>query len=308
MNRQGMVHKKARWPIVLIWLIPVLAAGAAGGYAYDYLKHRGTLITIRFIDGSGLRAGETIVSHRGVEIGKIESLQLSGDQKQVLVMVRLEKAAEVYARKGSLFWIVRPEISTRSISGLQTITSGPYIDSEPGGGEWADEFSGLEEAPTAIGAGLTVVLHTPKLDRLQAESPVYFRGVEVGVIQDVQLSQAGDGVDVKVFIRQRYTQLVRTNSQFWIVSGVDVKGGLFTGVQLRLDSLRSLLAGGISFATPEEKMGEAAGDGAEFPLFDEPKKEWLEWSPKIALPTEDSGDQKLAPLPTPTQAVQSMVK
>jgi hypothetical protein len=89
---------------------------------------------------------------------------------------------------------------------------------------------------------------------------------------------------------------------------VDVKGGLFTGVQLRLDSLRSLLAGGISFATPE-KMGEAAGDGAEFALFDEPKKEWLEWSPKIALPGEDSsGEQKLAPLPTPSSAVQSAVK
>jgi hypothetical protein len=44
-------------------------------------------------------------------------------------------------------------------------------------------------------------------------------------------------------------------------------------------------------------------------LVDEPKKEWLEWSPKIALPGEDSsGEQKLAPLPTPSSAVQSAVK
>ncbi len=304
-----MKKKKMRWPLVLIWLIPVLTAAGAGIYVYEYLQERGTLITISFDDGSGLREGETIVSHRGVEIGKISELQLSEDQKQVMVKVRLHRTADAFAKKGALFWVVRPEISTASISGLTTITSGPYIDSAPGEGESAEEFTGLEKAPSAMGAGLHVMLHTVRLNRLQAESPVYYRGIQVGVIQDVQLSQAADGVDVQLFIQERYSQLVRTNSQFWVISGFDVKGGLFSGVQVKLDSLRSLLAGGITFASPEEGMGAAAKEGAEFALYDEPKKEWLDWSPKIAIPPGDLPPQNGPPsLPHPADAVRSAVK
>jgi paraquat-inducible protein B len=139
-------------------------------------------------------------------------------------------------------------------------------------------------------------------------SPVYFRGIEVGVIQDIQLSQAGDGVDVHVFVRQRYTTLVRNSSQFWVASGFDVKGGIFTGVQVKMDSLRALLSGGIAFATPEKGMGDVAPDGAEFALYDERKKEWLDWSPKIELSGDRGTGHGPKPLPTAAQEVRAAVK
>jgi paraquat-inducible protein B len=44
------------------------------------------------------------------------------------------------------------------------------------------------------------------------------------------------------------------------------------------------LAGGIAFATPEDKdMGKRAQQNATFNLYPKVKEEWLKWTPKIRL-------------------------
>jgi paraquat-inducible protein B len=112
------------------------------------------------------------------------------------------------------------------------------------------------------------------------------------VIEDVQLSSNAASVEIPIFIRQRYAPLVRTDSVFWEVSGADIQGGLFTGVRVRVESLRSLLAGGISFATPTKGFGPPADPAMVFPLSDEQKKDWLTWSPIIPLSPISTEDQE----------------
>lgn len=277
--------KKMRWPYPLIWLIPALAAVAAGFYLRAALLERGPLITVTFSDATGLKSGETPVTNRGIQIGTVTDMRLSDDHKQVRVRIRLQRVDESFARQGTQFWIVRPEISAAGISGLQAISSGPFIATIPGSGPDTVEFTGLEQAPAVSGDGIYIVLHAPRLQQFQSQSPVYFRGIEVGLVRATRLSRDGDGVDIELFIRRPYAPLVRLNSEFWIASSIDVKGGLLSGVQMKLDSLRNLLQGGITFATPDTKADPAL-DGAEFPLFGEPKKEWLDWSPKIAIEPE----------------------
>ena len=103
-------------------------------------------------------------------------------------------------------------------------------------------------------------------------------------MQSLRLSDDARRVELDVFIRQPFAPLVRAESKFWNVSGVNVDIGLFKGAQVNVESLKSLVSGGLSFATPEAaKAGEPAADRAIFPLYDEPKKEWLEWSPAIRL-------------------------
>ena len=68
-----------------------------------------------------------------------------------------------------------------------------------------------------------------------------------------------------VLIRRPYAPLVRANSVFWNVSGVSVSGGLVRGVEVKLESLRSLAAGGINFATPDANA-RPAREGQVFPL------------------------------------------
>jgi paraquat-inducible protein B len=62
--------------------------------------------------------------------------------------------------------------------------------------------------------GLRIVLRSRRLGYLRPNSPVYYRGIEVGAVQDSQLSADATMTDINVFIRPRYANLVREGSRF----------------------------------------------------------------------------------------------
>ena len=279
------VIEKRRFPIALIWVVPIIAAlMAAYYYRALWLEHSGTMITLRVPDASGIKINDTQVLHLGVPIGKVSGLELTPDNKRVLVRIRLQRGADAFAKKGAAYWIVRPEVSAESVTGLGTLFSGPTIEAEPGSGDGASEFVLLSSHPVAVGEGVRFVLRAPRRGSIQPGSPIYYHGIDVGVVEDVQLSTDAAVVKIPIFIRKRYAPLVRTDSVFWTVGGADIQGGIFTGVRVRVESLRSLLAGGVTFATPTRQFGGLAPEGTEFSLADEAKKEWSTWSPTIALP------------------------
>ncbi|MGH7847797.1 MAG: intermembrane transport protein PqiB [Candidatus Binatia bacterium] len=278
--------KNRKWTFPVVWVIPIIAAAVAGYLVYGRLQEFGPRITIRFKDGSGIRAGQTPIKYRGVPIGEVRAVELSQDQQYVLVKAQLRRSAASIARGGARFWIVRPELGFGNISGLGTVITGPEIEVFPGSGKAQTEFVGLEGSPAALEKGLRIVLVTGRLEALRVNSPVYYRGVEVGTVQDVQLSANAATVNIHVVIRPRYARLVRNGSKFWNVSGIDVNLGLFRGLEVSIESLRSLAAGGIAFATPNDPEDKPSKDGMVFPLYDKPAKEWLQWAPKIPLARE----------------------
>jgi paraquat-inducible protein B len=113
---------------------------------------------------------------------------------------------------------------------------------------------------------------------------VYYRGVDVGLVQEIQLSPDARAADVHILIFQRYAHLVRTGSAFWNASGLNFKAGLFKGVEVDLESLRALISGGIEFASPEG--APRAKSGTVFFLYKNPEPRWLAWSPKLPVPRD----------------------
>lgn len=279
--------KRKRWNFSVVWVVPVIATGVAGYLVYDRVQEFGPKITIKFRDGSGLKIDQTPIKYRGVPIGEVKAVELSKDHEHVLVKARLRRSAASIASEGSVFWIVRPEVALGSITGLGTVISGPEIDVLPGTGAPRMDFVGLESAPVALERqGLKIVLISSRLGLLKPGSPVYYRGIEVGTVQDSHLDPNATTVNIHVFIKQRYANLVRSGSKFWNVSGVNVKVGLFRGLEVNVESLKSLAAGGIALATPHDPKTKPARDGMGFPLYDNPQKEWLDWAPKIPIPPE----------------------
>ena len=53
---------------------------------------------------------------------------------------------------------------------------------------------------------------------------------------------------------------------------------------VEFESLRSVVTGGIEFATPPGT--QRAKPGTVFFLYNEPKPEWLAWGPQIPIPRE----------------------
>jgi paraquat-inducible protein B len=164
---------------------------------------------------------------------------------------------------------------------LTTVITGPYIEVFPGSGPPASEFIGTERPSPALGrAGMSITLVSAQFGSIRPRTNVMYRGIEVGMVVSTTLSRDATAAHVQVLIDPPYVRLVRIGSRFWSASGVDVNLSLFKGVEINIESLRSLVAGGISFATPSA-ASPAAKDGTVFVLHEKPEKEWLTWAPKI---------------------------
>ena len=288
---QAKIKKQAR--ISAVWIVPLIAAIAAGWLVYKNVRATGPLITIQFSDGSGLQANQTVVKYRGVRIGEVRSVQLAGDPAHVEVEVRLTASAKNLAREGSQFWIVRPEVGAGGLSGLETIVSGPYIQVQPGGGKEQKKFTGAEEPPilNQSKSGLEIILTTPQINTLSIGSPVYYRGIEVGAVEYFVLSTNSTEVKIHALIEPAFAPLVRTDSQFWNAGGISMRLKFF-GIDVSAENFKSLVIGGIAFATPTSSEAPAA-NGSTFPLNEKADDKWLKWSPSIeitnASPTAPQG-------------------
>jgi paraquat-inducible protein B len=269
----------------LIWIVPVMAIAVAAYLVLHRMQDYGPEITVAFSDGGGLRVGQTPVRYRGVQIGEVTRVALSKDEKSALVRIRLIRSAEGVAREGSRFWIVRPHVGFGQVTGLATVLSGPEINVIPGSADAKPEFqfTGLENPPSTIEGGLRITVRAAR-PKMRPDAPVYYRGVEVGTVQKIDLAPNALSADVHVVIYPRFAGLVREGSTFWDVSGLNISGGVMKGLDVQFESLRAFITGGIEFATPPGTARAKAG--TVFFLYEEPKKEWLAWAPKIPIPAE----------------------
>jgi paraquat-inducible protein B len=266
-----------------LWLVPLGALALCTWFVYRDYVATGPVITIYFQDASGLEENNTTIRYLGATVGQVKRLGLTKDNRRVEVKARLTGSARQLAKQGTTFWIVRPEFKVGAISGLRTIISGEYIAVRPGGGGRTNFFTGAESEPIPEEAGaLHLTLLLPRLSSVQEQSGIYYRGIKVGEVLKYQLGTDAQEVKIEARIHKEYAPLVRVNSKFWNAGGIDFHFGLFRGADISAESARTLLSGGIEFATPTE-AAEPATDGAVFRLYEKPEDAWKNWMPPIQL-------------------------
>jgi paraquat-inducible protein B len=262
--------ERRRW-ISPIWTIPIVTVLIAGYLVWHTLSQRGPEVTITFRSAEGLTAGQSQVRLRDVTIGTVQGIALSGDHQQVAITVRMTREAEPLLTADTRFWVVKPRLFAGSISGLDTLLSGAYIQIAPGtaGGEPARRFTGLEDPPllTTEEAGTTIRLRANRLGSISLGSPVFYRDLTVGQVLGWELGDMAENVTIHAFVRAPFDAYLREGSRFWNASGVSVKLGA-EGVQLQLESLRALLLGGVAFETPDQaRPGPTPADDHVFRLY-----------------------------------------
>ena len=250
--------KHAQWPS-LIWIVPLIVVLVGGWLIYKTLSEKGPAITVAFKTAEGIEAGKTKVRYKNIEIGVVDSLRFSDDFSHVLLSAQMARDAETFLRRGTRFWVVRPRLTARGVSGLGTLVSGAYVEVEPGAGAAQRHFEGLEAPPVvrADATGRRVTLVSERLGSLDAGSPVLYRGIEAGEVLGHELGSDRKSVLIYAFVRAPFDQLVRSNTRFWDVSGVDVSLDS-QGLNVRTESMQSVLFGGIAFETPEQPEPEKA--------------------------------------------------
>ena len=267
------VRRRRDWLPSLVWLIPVVAALVGATLVARLLFDRGPQIEINFKSAEGLEAGKTAVKYKDVQIGTVTRIRLAHDRSHVRVLVQLNKEAEGFTARDTRYWVVRPRLDTSGISGLGTLLSGAYIGADAGTSEeTTSDFNGLEVPPivTRDSSGQQYLLRSTNVGSLDVGSPVYFRRIKVGQVAAYQLDADGRGVTLRIFINEPYDKFVGANTRFWHASGIDVSLSA-GGVNVRTQSLASILLGGIAFQSPDDEMGPRASENTAFVLAgDEP--------------------------------------
>ncbi len=254
-----------------VWLVPLVAAVIAAYLGYRTFLQQGPLMTVTFTTGEGLAAGQTQVKYKAVALGTVEAIDLSPDNRAVIVRVRMTRVGTRFLTNHARFWVVRPHFSPSDISGLDTLVSGAYIAVDPGtpGGARKTHYAGLAEPPGVRSdePGNTYRLQTSTIGALGAGTPVFYRDIVVGEVLGYDFGDGLGPITVNVFVRAPFDNLIRPESHFWKSSGVTagLQGG---GFHVEFQSLQAVLSGGITFDVPRDSTSKPVPDNSSFPLFD----------------------------------------
>ena len=268
---EAIVKTKKSFSFSLVWLVPLVAALIGGWLVYKAFSEKGPTITITFKTAEGLEAGKTKIKYKDVDIGQVESIDISEDLSHVIVTAEMGKRADKHLTENTRFWVVRARVAAGGVSGLGTIFSGAYIGIDPGKpGKPARSFEGLE-IPPVITTGLPGAHFTLKAERLGSldiGSPVYYRQIKVGQVVAYELEKDGTVVNIKIFIQAPHDQEVRQNTRFWNASGLDVSVDA-SGIKVNTESFVTMMVGGIAFDSPTNlEPGSPAQENQTFRLFE----------------------------------------
>ncbi|WP_425093607.1 intermembrane transport protein PqiB [Tropicimonas sp. S265A] len=253
----------------LVWLVPVIGLVVSLLVAWQAYSERGTLIDIRFENGAGITPGETTLQFRDVVIGEVEDIRFGANLDTVIVRVRVRNEVLPYLDDDAAFWVVRPEISARGVTGLSTVVSGVYIE-----GAWdavpetgVRDFTGLESPPFLRPGeeGTEITLQVPAGIKLQGGAPILLRGIAVGRLDTPRLSNSGQAIIARGFIESPFDQNLAEGTRFWDASGVSFGFGS-GGLSVNIESLAALLSGGVAFDQIYED-GAALGAGSVFQVY-----------------------------------------
>lgn len=273
----------------LIGLLTLVSAIAAAVWIVRLLRsldeRPGVAVSVEFHDARGLRPGAD-VRFRGVTVGAVRSVVVSGDGSKAIAKLLLEPVGAAHAFVNSSFWIVTPRFGglTGEATGLDTLVRDPYIafytprDSSSmllagsliHGREWPPTNFAPEALDDVERGDLLMTLLVPENYELKPGSAVTFRGVPTGDVRSVSLAASGTHVEVKLRIKREHRQTVTDKSKFW-VGRPNVSGALLSGFSVT--DISALLSPYVSYyGAPSEGVlvqdGYCAAAELERPDFE----------------------------------------
>ncbi|EGA69618.1 mce-related protein [Vibrio sinaloensis DSM 21326] len=241
----------------------------------------GQVITLT-LDGENTLAKGTAIKYNGVKVGEVTLVTPNFKRNNVEIKARiLPEYASKIATQGTYFWLAKAEVSLNGVKNLENLLS-QSISVAPTDGQRQTQFT-LHQSSKAQ-SGVTFTLQSESRGSVTKGTPVLYREMEVGQVTEVKLGEFADRVITTISINSDYAYLVRRNSVFWNTSGLDVSIGI-SGANIKAGTVDSLVRGGITFSTPENKQLEPiAKRGQSFYLYPQGEDSWKEWRTAIPKP------------------------
>lgn len=237
-------------------------------------------ISFSLNNASGIKK-DMPIRYLGIDVGKMGEITLNTNQQITAKAYILAQYSDLINREGSQFSLITPEINAGGLDNLDALLQS-YIDVQAGKGKASTHFK-LNNSQTARNHNVfPIILETDNASALSVNSPVLYRGIEVGVIHTMKLDKLGDRVLVTIHIDNEYRHLIRQNTQFWEDAGYSFSLG-WRGVNIHTGTTKQLLRGGIAFATPSGEVVQPQAKANQRFLLQNKKPEnsdsWIQAKP-----------------------------
>ena len=258
--------RRSRWP-GWIWAVPLAALGILIWLGARFFFTHGEVVSVMFEQAAGVSPQNTQVRYRGVQIGEVKDVALTDDGMHVRVRLSMQRSADRYLRSGTRFWLQSAGGDLSNLASLTSLIGGPSIEMEPGPGQPQRVFVALSRPPAfpTSTAGTRFTLTAAAEGSATRGSSVYYLGLDVGKVTDVQLTGAHQ-FRYQVLVRAPYDRLVHPESRFYDAGALELS--MSSGLKLQLLSPLALIRGAVAFETPGTAPESAPSPaGSVFTLY-----------------------------------------
>ena len=248
----------------------------------DEMKNSTNSITIVFEDVEGLQENFSQLTYKGVNVGKVTDVKLNQKQQVEVKALIYDDFASI-AKEGTIFYLKKPRISLQEIANAGSTLMAVNIGVIKSDNQTVQtKFEGLENQPSVETSHFGTVFKVEDItaSSVNVDAPVYYKNVQIGKVSKIDLSDDGSKVVVDCLIYDKYTKFIRKNSQFYDISGFEMKFSIFSGSKVESNTFTSLLKGGLVVVTPYE-YGEIANPKDKFALVKTLREDWKSISPSI---------------------------
>ncbi|MEZ9233407.1 MlaD family protein [Vibrio amylolyticus] len=222
---------------------------ALDGPPSDLLTNKGLNIRLKARDLGGISIGSQIV-YKKIPIGEVYDYQLDSDLKSVIIKASIQDEYRHIITDESRFWNVSGIGANIGFEGVDVrlesfsaLLSGSIAVDSPGEGNpivETTEFKLYRDLKTA-GRGIPIKIVLPDDSKIGASgAPIMYRGLEVGQITSLQLSEGREQIIAAAAIQPAFSDMLTSNSAFILeeakvsLTGVENIGNLVKGNFLSL--------------------------------------------------------------------------
>ncbi|MDZ7819301.1 MAG: MlaD family protein [Aliarcobacter sp.] len=248
----------------------------------DEMKNSSNSITIVFDNVEGVQEDFSQLTYKGVNVGKVTKVSLNKKQ-EVEVKAILYDDYSSFAKEGTVYYLKKPRISLQEIANAGSTVMAVNIGViKSTSSNTQTKFEGLEDQPSVDKSHFGVVfkVEDSTASSVNVDAPVYYKNVQIGKVSKIDLSNDGSKVVVDCLIEDKYKKFIRKNSEFYDISGFEMKFSIFSSSKVESNTFTSLLKGGLVVVTPYE-YNEQATPKDKFTLIKTLREDWKSISPSI---------------------------
>jgi len=207
--------------------------------------------------------------YKNISIAHVKKITLEDD---IVIQIEGEKKYQYLFGENSKIYLEGTKVSLEGIKNLSSSILGDNLYLIPDkNNSFKSQFTldSINPDVTHYKKGLRIQLKAKESKNITVGSPIYYKGFEVGEIYDADLINEGETIVFNLFIKEKYANIVKRNSEFYKATIIDMDLGLF-GAKIKMGSAKSMLKGGIVFKNPTStKKISNAINGTIFNLLQE---------------------------------------